>query len=35
MSTLMESARGMLKNGANPDVVTFAEEVLCRTDEIF
>ena len=28
MSALMESAKGMLKNGATPDVVSFAEETL-------
>ena len=28
MSALMESAKGMLKNGATPDVVIFAEETL-------
>ena len=28
MSALMESAKGMLNNGATPDVVSFAEETL-------
>ena len=28
MSALMESAKGMLKNGATPDVASFAKETL-------
>jgi len=34
MSALMESAKGMLKNGATPDVVSFAEETLADIQSV-